>query len=101
MSATQLHIDWTQVVHKRENNSESEQHLHENKYKFIGQCAYVKSLLENGVRLTVVLAVEVYKITSLPRRIKDLKSKGVPIETKWILDSDGKRSHVEYFITKK
>lgn len=78
------------ITHSRENNSESEVHLEENKKHFSKQCEKVLQLLKSGHRLTTKSAMMYYGIWSLPRRILDLKRSGVEIKDEWILDSDGK-----------
>lgn len=93
MSA-QLAIDFTQVVHRRENNAQSEANLNRNRFHFTGQCAIIKSLLEKGIRLTCRAALLHYNIGHLPRRIKDLKDSGFPVQSKEI-DSKGTK---EYYL---
>ncbi|HEY6436167.1 MAG TPA: helix-turn-helix domain-containing protein [Ignavibacteriaceae bacterium] len=90
-------------IHDNENNSESQEHLEENKVKFSKQCAIVLELLKQGKRLTVKSAMNQYGITSLPRRLLDLKEKnGVSnINFVWVLDDKGKRSHKEWFYSPK
>ena len=53
----------------------------------------VKAMLESGYRLTVRDAMINYGISSLPRRILDLKNQGVDIKSKLI---NGK--YKEYYI---
>jgi hypothetical protein len=82
-------------IHSVENNSESQAHLNENRAHFTDQCKKVLALLESGVRLTTVSAVD-YHILSLPRRILDLKQNGVKIEEEW-LTGLGKRKIKVWF----
>lgn len=93
----QLYIDFTQVVHRRENNPASESNLNRNRFHFTGQCAMIKTLLEKGIHLTSRSALLEYNIGHLPRRIKDLKDAGFPIESKEI-DSKGTK---EYYLNEQ
>jgi len=56
-----------------ENNQESNAILQENKKRINRRCQEVLNILKTGERLTVISAVKKYDITSLPRRIKDLR----------------------------
>lgn len=99
MTYTQTHIDFTQVLHQRENNPQSEQHLKRNIYHFTGQCAVVLSLLEKGEVLTTGKALVQYGIGDLRARIRDLRNSGVPIKDKWFIDEDGKTTRFkEYYL---
>lgn len=86
----QLSIDFT---HKKENNSFSQSILDANRKEINSQCRKVFELLSQGKALTVNGAVKDYEISSLPRRIKDLKSKGIPIKTRLI-----NKKFVEYYL---
>ena len=96
-------LDFNCVVHTRENSISNEQHLEENRFKFIGQCASLLSRFEQGERISVRKAMFDYGISSLPRRVKDLNDGFIKagsdrrILSTWILKS-GKRSHVEYYL---
>lgn len=81
----QLNI-FEQVVHIRENNSESEENLASNYKKFSNQCKKVFDLLFNGKRLTTETALINHRIFSLPRRLLDLKKEGVMISDEWRKD---------------
>ncbi len=97
----QLALDFS--CHRDENNHDSRRHLEENRDKFSRQCALVYSLLKSGVRLTVLSAITEYGISSLPRRILDLKEhfkrEGIDVEIKdaWV-KTDSKERCKEYFI---
>jgi hypothetical protein len=88
----QLSIDWDNVTHQRENNSFSEQILFDQYERLNNQCKKVYDLLKSGHRLTVKDAILYHGISSLPRRILDLKEKGVPIK------DEMKNSYKEYFL---
>lgn len=75
----QLSIDF---VHQTENNPESQAHLDNNREKFNGKCLQVLSWLREGKELTVLWCAN-NGVASLPRRIGDLKSKGITIHDRW------------------
>jgi hypothetical protein len=96
----QLALDFT---HREENNYQSRKHLEENRERFSAQCKQVYDLLLSGVRLTVLSAITEYGISSLPRRILDLKEhfrrEGIDVEIKdcWV-KTDSKERYKEYYI---
>lgn len=71
-----MQLSFFPPVHLKENNSESQKHLEDNRSKFSTQCDYVLYLLSIGVKLTSYSAMTEYKIGHLARRIKDLKDSG-------------------------
>lgn len=89
-------------THIHENNSESLFHLEENEQKFSDQCLMILNLLNQGVRLSVKLAIDQYGVASLPRRIADIKERNgiTNIQDEWIKDGNGKRLYKEWFITR-
>lgn len=95
---TQLELDFS--PHRQENNYQSRRHLEENREKFSAQCQQVHDLLQSGIRLTVLSAITEYGISSLPRRILDLKEEGVEVRDRWI-EIEGKRSHKEWYMGEK
>lgn len=82
--------DFTGVVHRRENNSLSEEHLNANRRKFTGDCAIVLSLLHKAVKLTTYSALVQWQVSSLPRRILDLKEAGIDVDDDWQMSPDKK-----------
>lgn len=70
-------------IHSNENNRESLDNLNENRPHFNKQCQKVYDLLISGQQLTVYSSITQYHINSVPRRILDLKEKGVLINDKW------------------
>ncbi len=80
--------------HERENNHESEQRLHAHREHFSSQCEKVYGLLRSGIKLTVKSAMNDWNIMSLPRRILDLKQRGISIESRFIEGTNIK----EYFL---
>jgi len=84
-------------IHDNENNSESQEHLEENRERFSLQCLKVLELLRTGKRLTTINA-PTYGILSLPRRIKDLKDKnGIIIDWIWLHDDKGRKTIKEWY----
>lgn len=84
------------TVHPKENNSESQTNLDENRKKFNKQCQFVLDIFKSGKRLTRRGAYD-YGIASLERRVKDLRENGIEIKTEWV-QIDGRNSHKEYFL---
>lgn len=76
----QLPLDFN--AHASENNGSSKRHLEKNRDRFNAKCAEVYRRLMAGERLTV-LACANTGISSLPRRILDLKERGVEISDEW------------------
>jgi hypothetical protein len=92
----QLDFDFT---HTRENNPLSEAHLEQFKEKFSRDCFEILKRLVAGEELTVEIAVLSKLTNSLPRRIKDLRDKWqVKISDQWVLNNEGKRSHMKWFM---
>ena len=83
------------LTHLRENNSDTEQHLSENREKFETDAVFLWRLMQRGERLTRQIVVEKYKICD--RRLGDLHSEG-KCEKEWKLNEKGKRMYVEYFV---
>lgn len=85
-------------LHSKENNSESQSFLDENKDRISRNCLKTYELLRRGKRLTTDNAPS-YGIRSLPRRIKDLRDhNGIHIDEQWLTDADGKKICKEWFI---
>jgi hypothetical protein len=68
--------------HKAENNAASQQHLDANRAKFSRACATVYAKLLAGERLTVRQCA-IDGISSLPRRLLDLREQGVQFSDAW------------------
>lgn len=95
-------VDFTKVVHVRENSTENEKHLNANRFHFTGQCAVVLSLLQQGHVLTVASMMKQWNISDPRRRIKDLKDAKVDIAEDWVMDKDGKKTRFKkWFINFK
>lgn len=78
----QLTFDYTapvNLVHSKENNSESQALLEANRGRLNNQCLTVLQALQRGERLTTGSALLKYGIGDLRRRVKDLLDKGYPI----------------------
>lgn len=86
-------------THLHENNPDSQSFLQENEQKFSDQCLKVLQLLNMGIRLTVADAMS-RGISSLPRRILDLKERNniTNIKDEWVKDTNGKRLYKVWYI---
>lgn len=73
----------TDLVHKKENNAESQNHVDHIRPRLNKKCTEVLTRLQNGERLTV-LECAIQGIASLPRRILDLKEAGYEISDTWV-----------------
>lgn len=77
-----MQISFNFDPHPWENNSESQTNLETNKDKFSKKCRIVFNLLMDGEKLTVLGCANL-GISSLPRRILDLKQNEVKISDYW------------------
>jgi len=84
------------LLHDRENNSDTEQHLQENSEKFETDCQFLLKCMLRGEVLTRKEVVKKYEMND--RRLGNLHEAG-KCERRWVNKPNGKRSHVEYFIT--
>ena len=85
------------TTHEAENNTESQTHLEHNRAHFSEQCKRVFDLLMSGANLTVYEAMITHGIASFPRRVKDLKDRGVRITDAWY--NDGTNKFKRYWMT--
>ena len=87
-------------THFKENNLDSERHLHENELKFSNQCKKVLSLLRQGVVLTTKIANAQYDIGDLHRRIGNLRddNKVEGIVDEWVHDEEGKTKYKKWYM---
>jgi hypothetical protein len=69
-------------VHTAENNQESRANLERNRVKFSRKCLETYQRLMRGEELTVLGAAN-SGISSLPRRVADLKAQGVAVKWYW------------------
>lgn len=69
----QFEIDFTAVVHTKENNSFSEAILFDQYERLSNQCRIVYDLLKAGYRLTVKSAMVDHGIGDLRARVRDLR----------------------------
>jgi hypothetical protein len=74
-------IDFSSVVHHKENNRHSEMILEENYERLNKNCKVLYDALMRGERLTGADVVTRYDMMEYRRRFKDLKDAGVPIQT--------------------
>lgn len=86
-------------VHHKENNPESEEHLHENKIHFTKQCKKVLELLQKGIVLTSRSAMIDYNIGDVHRRIGELReeNKIEGIVDEWVRE-EGKSKYKKWFM---
>lgn len=85
-------------IHERENNQESEQHLHDNYEHFSEQLRKVYDLLKSGVRLTQLGAANEYHINSLSSRISELVVNKIDVKKEWLRDNEGKKTVISYYL---
>ena len=78
----EFHANRFDFVHKKENNAGSETNLNANRSRFNRKCQQVFDMLMEGQELTV-LGCAIKGISSLPRRILDLREKGIIISDRW------------------
>ena len=79
---TQITLDFTPIIHGKENNLFSQRILEDNEDHFSNQCRIVYEALKRGERLTTGNALTKYGIGDLRRRIKDLRDMHhIPIRT--------------------
>lgn len=62
-------------LHTNENSLPSQKYLEANRQHLNNQCRKVWLLLNSGIRLTVMSAMNEYGVMSLPRRILDIEQK--------------------------
>lgn len=97
MTGTQLHIDFTQVIHRRENTAENQAHFECNAERFSEQCKKVYELMMQGIRLTTTEALK-YGIGDLRARVRDLiKFYNVPVKKDFVKTEDGKRTRFKEY----
>jgi hypothetical protein len=86
-------------IHETENNNESQGFLNENHERIKECCMKVLRILNQGKKLSVLSAHSEYGISSLPRRIKDLRDvHGIRgIKDEWVTDAGGKRLYKQWY----
>jgi Helix-turn-helix domain len=85
-------------IHSKENNSESQENLENNKAHFANQAKVVLNHLLNLGELTCDEANEIYNIKHLPRRIANLRANGNPhnVQSRWL--GTGRNRVKSYYI---
>ncbi|MEM1337297.1 MAG: hypothetical protein AAGF96_06080 [Bacteroidota bacterium] len=92
-------LDFT---HGIENNQESEANYIKHLDEFNRQCRIVLEQLLTGQRMNVRDSLIYLGIGHLPRRIKDLREAGIPVEDEFPLLDDGKKGRFkEYWLEKE
>jgi hypothetical protein len=82
-------------VHQRENSEDTESFLQENIDKFENGAMFLLNKMKRGERLSAKTVMMKYGIHD--RRLRDLEIAG-KCQKEWMVNSKGKRTHVEYFI---
>lgn len=80
------------IIHQRENNSDTESFLQENIEKLTTDIMFLLKLMKMGERLTAKTVVQKYG--KEPRRLRDLFIAG-RCSREWVLNEKGKRQYVE------
>ncbi len=80
MTSTVLELDFSTIVHQKENNSHSESILFDQYERLSNNCKILYEALQRGEKLTGQSIVSKYGMLEYRRRIKDLKSAGVDIK---------------------
>ena len=84
------------MLHERENNEVSEQHLKDNGHKFSRHCNFVLTLMYQGMRLTARQLEREYNIDG--RRLRDIFANRKECMRAWRRSSDGKTEEMEYWL---
>lgn len=97
----QPQLDFTQVVHERENNSQSQSILEENRPRLNKGCETVHKLLLQGVRLNPDNFSKLTGQTEYRRRFADLIKAGYPVQFKNIGGGKRERFYEQDYINSK
>lgn len=84
------------MIHERENNDISENHLKDNGGKFSRHCVFVLGLMYRGMRLTARQLEREYNIDG--RRLRDIFANRKECKRDWRKDDKGKNSEMEYWL---
>jgi len=84
------------LMHDRENNESSEQHLKDNGKKFSRHCNIVLYLMYQGKRLTARQLEREYNIDG--RRLRDIFANRKECKKEWRKSADGKTEEMEYWL---
>lgn len=84
------------LLHERENNEVSEQHLKENGQKFSRHCCIVLDMMYRGARLTARQLEREYNIDG--RRLRDIYAGRKECKRAWRKDASGKNVEMEYWL---
>lgn len=86
------------LLHIRENNPETENHLHDNADKFNKQNKRVLELLYSGKRYTSKMINDILNITDGGRRLREIFAARNDVKRDWAYDKNGKTSVKEYWM---
>lgn len=84
------------LIHERENNQQSEQHLKDNGEKFSRHCNFVLGLMYQGYRLTARQLERDYNVDG--RRLRDIFANRKECKKRWRVSEDGKTQEMEYWL---
>lgn len=86
------------ILHKHENNPETESFLKDNGKKFNQQCIDVLKVLYSGRRYTAYEISRLLDIADGGRRLRDIYAFRSDCKREWRKSDDGKRAEVEYYL---
>lgn len=84
------------IIHERESNEVSEQHLKDNGKKFSRHCNIILSLMYKGHRFTARQLEREYNFDG--RRLRDIYANRKECKRDWRKDAEGKNSEMEYWL---
>ncbi len=85
------------MIHEHENNQDTESFLKSNGQKFKGDCVTAMKLMYQGVRLNGDTCKQLYGFHD--RRLRNChEARPDIVKKQWVLDGNGKRKYVEYWI---
>ena len=87
------------ILHEHENNQDTESFLKSNGKKFQGDCVTAMKLMYGGVRLNGDTCKQLYGFHD--RRLRNcFEARPDIVKKQWVLDGNGRRKYVEYWIEK-
>ena len=88
----------TELLHDRENNELSENHLKDNGQMFNNQCLMVLRLLYRGGRWHAKQVSDALNITDGGRRLRNIFAARKDCKREWVKGSNGITRHVDYWL---
>jgi len=86
----------SELLHQRESNQVSEQHLKDNGKKFSRHCNFVLGLMYQGHRLTARQLERDYNVDG--RRLRDIYANRKECKRAWKHYEDGRTAEMEYWL---